>query len=122
MTLPANRAALSSANRTFHPDNWPAWIEEVESLWGSRITDGPMVDDLYNAYLADDTPVQAVFALRGLQGGSAPIAPVLERLWTRTAYVEPPPRYTLWQAVIEVGSLALLLGGCYALAIWQAGR
>ncbi len=51
------------SNRSFHPDNWPAWFDEAEDWNEAPITDGARVDRLYDAYLAGDAPLYAVMAL-----------------------------------------------------------
>lgn len=46
-------------NRTFHPDDFPTWISEVQELGGRQVTDGPTMDALYERYLANQTPLLA---------------------------------------------------------------
>lgn len=66
-------------NRSFHADDWPTWLDEVETLGGRQITDGATVDALYERYLADQTPLLAaiyVFGESARERARAPHAPV----------------------------------------------
>lgn len=51
-------------NRTFHADDWPTFFDECEAWSQHKITDGETVDRLYQHYLADDSPLFALMALK----------------------------------------------------------
>ena len=49
--------------------DWDIWRRKVEDVLGSAVTDGPMVDMLYDLYLVDEAPdVAAVVCAWGSRG------------------------------------------------------
>lgn len=47
-------------NRSFHPDCWPTWLEQVEDLLTYKVERQADMDALYEVYLRDEAPPAGV--------------------------------------------------------------
>lgn len=47
-------------NRSFHPDDWPTWLDQVEDLLTYKVEHYADIDALYEVYLRDEAPPAGV--------------------------------------------------------------
>lgn len=101
-------------NRTFHPDSWPTWLDEVETLGGRQITDGPTVDALYERYMADQTPLVAAIYVFGESAR--------ERARTPHAPIRPAPDPAFFRGLANAAVATLLAAALVGLLIYKAAH
>ena len=103
---------------------WHEWLCEFEKLFGRVVADGPSIDWLYDRYMGDEAPADAIERLQGLRPAAHTVNRLVARLGEQVAagpaLHEPPgPRQRVASMLLEGVALgAFLLLVLVLMALW----